>query len=38
MFMIKEWELVDSKIDTGVINHALVIVAFHYYFLKKGRL
>jgi ADP-ribose pyrophosphatase len=27
---------IPSLINKGVINHALVIVAFHYYFSKKG--
>jgi len=27
---------IPSLIDRGIINHALVIVAFHYYFLRKG--
>jgi len=27
---------IPSLISRGVINHALVIVAFHYYFLRKG--
>jgi len=27
---------IPSLIDRGMINHALVIVAFHYYFSKKG--
>ena len=27
-----------SLIDSGVINHALVVVAFYYYFAKKGHL
>jgi ADP-ribose pyrophosphatase len=26
---------IPSLIDNGLINHALVVVAFHYYFLKK---
>jgi ADP-ribose pyrophosphatase len=29
---------IPSLIDRGMINHALVIVAFHYYFSKKGYL
>ena len=27
---------IPSLIEQGLINHALVIVAFHYYFLRKG--
>ncbi len=27
---------IPSLIDRGMINHALVVVAFHYYFSKKG--
>jgi ADP-ribose pyrophosphatase len=29
---------IPSLIDRGMINHALVIVAFHYYFSRKGYL